>query len=162
MTKKKKNYLTFIYQVELNCYLLWNFNDKVNFLRPETFCQWKILCFSVFRCLLSLAFAQYFNNILEWSEVAPLFHKWASGNGKALAVPRSCKVSFPDENVVQMCSCPFLLHVLERTRGDCWGDQPYSMVRARWVQSLESPHLLSGSPLPRKHTLCLTCPISPA
>lgn len=35
---KKKNYLTFVYQVELNCYLHWNFNDKADFLSPEAFC----------------------------------------------------------------------------------------------------------------------------
>lgn len=102
----KKNYLTFIYQVELNCYLLWNFNDKVNFLSPEAFCQREMLCFSVSRCLLSLAFVQYFKNILEQSDVTSLFHKWAPGNGKALTVLRSCKVSFPSGNAVQMCFCP--------------------------------------------------------
>lgn len=134
----KKNYLTFIYQVEFNCYLLWNFNDKVNFLSPEAFCQRKILCFSVSRCLMLLAFVQYFRNILEQSEVTSLFHKWVPGSGKALAVPRSCKVSFPSGNAVQICLCPFLLHILEGTQGDCWGNQPCSTVRAGWVQSLES------------------------
>lgn len=155
---KKKNYLTFIYQVELNCYLLWNFNDKVNFLSPGALCQRKILCFSLSRCLLPLAFVQYFKNILEQSEVTSLFHMWAPGNGKALAVPRSCKVSFLSGNAVQMCFYPFLLHVLERTQGNCWWDQPCSTARAGWVQCLESPHLLSRCPLSRKHTLCLTCP----
>lgn len=85
-----KNYLTFIYQVEFNRYLHWNFNDKADALRPESSVLWTCctrLLPSAFSNYLSLFCMKRRLEVLAvCSVVLPVFA------GEELS--RSCEVSF--------------------------------------------------------------------